>query len=137
MRLRRLIECVLAALGGLCALAIPVWAGDAVRGYEAAFLPVMRDIVEGVNGTSVAALLGVGVAAGRFAKSPPFVLGFSSAAILPIWSLFDLALGGQGHNLLPFEWLIYGVYGLVGTAGAIIGRNRGLRVRPEGARSAG
>jgi hypothetical protein len=86
---RRLIEVLLAAIGGLCALAFPVLSGTARRGYEAAFLPVMRDVVEGIQGSSLLLLFGVGVAAGLLGKAPPFVLGFASAAALPAWSLIE------------------------------------------------
>ena len=41
---------------------------------------------------------------------------------LPLWSVIDIVMGGGGHNLLPFEWAIYGIYAVIGVVGAIIGR---------------
>jgi hypothetical protein len=98
---------------------------------------VIRDVVEGVGGSSLVLLFGVGTAAGALGKAPTVLLGFASAAALPIWSAIDLAMGGQSHNLLPIEWFVYGVYGLVGTAGALIGRNRGFKKRSHGESGAG
>jgi hypothetical protein len=131
MKLRRVVEAILSVIAGLGALALPVLIGDASRGHEAAVLPFMADVVEGVRGYSLLALFMVGVVGGLAGKASPALLGFASASSLPLWSFADIRLGGQGHNLLPLEWAIYGFYGFVGTAGAIVGRNRGLRAQPK------
>jgi hypothetical protein len=40
-----------------------------------------------------------------------------------LWSAIDVIAGaGDGHNLLPFEWLIYGFYGALTVLGCGIGR---------------
>jgi len=49
----------------------------------------------------------------------PMLVGAAAMAGFPIWSLVDLALHG-GHNLLPFEFAIYGVYMLIGVAVAMV-----------------
>jgi hypothetical protein len=31
-------------------------------------------------------------------------------------------MGGDGHNLLPFEWAFYCFYGVLSTGGAVVAR---------------
>jgi hypothetical protein len=135
--MRRALELLTVALAGAAALAFPVLTGQAGRGHEAAFLPFMADVAEGVQGSSLLLLLLVGVVAGVFGKSPAVLLGLASAALLPLWSAVDVVMGGGGHNLLPFEWLIYGVYGVIGVAGAVGGRVVARRWLRSGTREAG
>lgn len=125
--MRKGLEALLTAVAGVTALALPVLTGAPRRGYDAAFIPFLRDVVEGVQDSSLALLFGVGGAAGFFGTAPVFLLGVSSVLILPIWSAVDLGMGGEGHNLLPIEWFIHGVYALIGTAGAATGRAAALR----------
>ncbi len=103
-------------------MALPVILDPAPRDYEAAFMPFMRDVVEGMKPYSLALLFGVGAGLGALGTAPSWVLGFVSVATLPAWSAVDLAMGGTGHNLLPIEWFVYGLYGLVATSGALTGR---------------
>lgn len=103
-------------------MALPVILDPGPRHYEAAFLPFMRDVVEGMKPYSLALLFGVGAGLGALGTAPSWGLGFASVATLPAWSAIDLALGGTGHNLLPIEWFVYGLYGLVATSGALTGR---------------
>jgi hypothetical protein len=55
------IEVLLALVIGWCALALPVLANDHTH-YDAAFLPLMRDVVEGIQPLSLELLLLAGVA---------------------------------------------------------------------------
>jgi hypothetical protein len=116
------VELLLAAMAGTLALAFPVLTGQADTGHSAAFFPFMADVVEGVELSSITLLFGVGVAAGLFGRASGVILGMATAALLPMWSAADMVLGGTGHNLFPFEWFIYGIYGLIGIAGALVGR---------------
>lgn len=120
-RTRQSAEVVAAIVAGWVVLVLPVILDPPQRYYEPGFIPFMRDAVEAGRPYSLALLFGVGVALGRFGETSPWILGFATILTLPVWSAADLALGG-GHNLLPFEWLIYGMYGLVGCAGAWAGR---------------
>ena len=47
------------------------------------------------------------------------LLGLASMAGFPVGALIDLAMHG-GHNLLPFEFALYAVYGLLGVVVAAI-----------------
>ncbi len=60
------IEVLLALVTGWCALALPVFATDHTH-YDAAFLPVMRDVVEGIRPLSLGLLFVAGVCLGVFA----------------------------------------------------------------------
>jgi len=105
-----LIEYLLAFLGGAAILVLPVALDpDHVR-YPAAFLPVVRNVVEGLQLYSLDLLVVFGALLGIYAKSSAVLLGICSVSIFPLWSIIDIASGGDGHNLLPFEWAFYAVY---------------------------
>lgn len=105
---------------GWCALALPVLATDHTH-YDAAFLPVMADVVEGIQPLSLKLLLVTGACLGAFAKAPTWVLGPASVASLPAWSVIDMFMGGD-HNLFPIEWAICAFFALISTVGSILGR---------------
>jgi hypothetical protein len=120
-RPRLVFEVIAAVTAGWCALVLPVILDPPARYYETGFLPFMRDAVESGRPYSLALLFGVGVALGILGTASPWVLGFAAVLTLPAWSATDLILQG-GHNLLPAEWFIYGMYGFIGCAGALSGR---------------
>lgn len=122
MSSRGILEVATAVVAGWCVIALPVILDPEARHYEAAFMPFMRDVVEGMKPYSLALLFGVGAGLGARGTAPSWVLGFASVATLPAWSVIDLTMGGTGHNLLPIEWFVYGLYGLVATSGALTGR---------------
>lgn len=74
----------------------------------------------------VGGLLAFGAGGLRLARS--MFVGFAAMAGFPIWAVVDLARHG-GHNLLPFEFGIYALYGAIGVAVAAVGhRLRGRTV---------
>jgi hypothetical protein len=120
------LEMLLAAAAGFCAYVLPVALDPAARHYEAAFLPFVRDAVEGMKLYSLALLFGIGVIFGLRGRAPVWLTGPATMAAFPIWSIMDIAFGGD-HNLFPIEWFIYGVFSLCGLVGGLVGR----RVRPQ------
>ena len=120
-RSRQLGEVGIAIALGWCALVLPTLLDPPQRYYEPGFLPFMRDAVEGMKPYSLALLFAAGAALGFLGASSAWMLGFATILTFPVWSAADLAING-GHNLLPIEWLIYGIYGLVGCAGALAAR---------------
>ena len=120
------LEIFLAAAAGFCAYVLPVALDPAARHYEAAFLPFVRDAVEGMKPYSLALLFGIGVIFGLLGRAPVWLTGPATMAAFPTWSVLDMAFGGD-HNLFPIEWFLYGVFSLCGLAGGVVGR----RVRPR------
>ena len=124
-------EVLLAALAGFCAYVLPVALDPATRHYGAAFLPFVRDTVEGMKPYSLALLFGIGVIFGLLGRAPVWLTGPATMAAFPVWSVLDMALGND-HNLFPIEWFIYGLFSLCGLAGGFVGR----RARPRREREA-
>jgi hypothetical protein len=118
---RWLLELVLVCALGFLALSIPVLAGFTKTGNQAAFLPFVRDVVEGMGGLAIGLLFLVTVVAGFVCRAPALLIGPASVAVLPLWALMDMVLGGS-HNLFPIEFFFYGVEAAIGTAGALLGR---------------
>ena len=63
--------------------------------------------------------------AGTLRKGSPYAVGFAALAGFPIEATIDLVLRG-GHSLLPFEFGLYAVYGLIGVLAARLGRTAGV-----------
>jgi len=63
--------------------------------------------------------------AGTLRKGSPYAVGFAALAGFPIEATIDLVRHG-GHSLLPFEFGLYAVYGLIGVLAARLGRTVGV-----------
>ena len=122
------VEIGLAAATGFCAYVLPVALDPDARHFDAAFLPFVRDAVDGVKLYSLAMLFGIGVVFGLFGRASVWLTGPATMAALPVWSFVDMVLGGE-HNLFPVEWFIYGVFSLCGLAGGVVGRRARLRYK--------
>lgn len=119
---RRLgLEVLLAAVGGVAALLVPVLLDPHARQHEAAFLPVMGNAVEGMHPSSLALLFLVGMLLGWVAKAPALLIGPATMLAFPVWSILDMAAGGD-HNLFPIEWSLYVVFSMFGLAGVAAAR---------------
>ena len=115
---------MLVAVAGCAAMLLPVVldpAPNVFKTYDGPFFPIMQKAVEEMQGLSVVLVALVGLAAGGLLKSPAWLLGFSTMAVFPLWSLLDALMGGS-HNLMPFEWAIYFGISLMGLVGALLGR---------------
>ena len=119
---RTVLEVGLAAVAGWCALVLPVILDPNRQRHRAAFLPFMRDAVEGIQVYSLGRLFGVGLLLGLIGRAPILMLGLASIATFPLWSAIDLVMRSDAHNLLPIEWFFYLVYGFIATAGVSVGR---------------
>jgi hypothetical protein len=118
---RASLEVAIAAGAGLCAIVVPVVLDPGRPHSTDAFLPVMRDAVEGMHMSSLALLAGIGLLLGLFGREPVLLIGPATMAGFPAWSALDIVTG-HDHNLLGIEWFLYGVFSLCGLAGAVVGR---------------
>jgi hypothetical protein len=87
----------------------------------AAILPVAGDAVKGMKLYSLVLRFGIGVSFGFVGRAPVWLTGPATMVAVPIWSVFDMAAGGE-PNLFLIERLIFGVFSLCGLAGAVVGR---------------
>lgn len=111
------IEVVLTAGAGFLACAVPVHLDPGHRDYGS----LLRNTVEGFEMYSLALLAAVGFLAGLFGSASVLLLGVATVAVLPAWSLLDMAVG-HDHNLFPVEFAFFGGYALFGVLGAWLGR---------------
>ena len=123
---RIVAEVVLVAAIGLAAVVLPVALDPTRRSYDAAVLPIIRTAVEGMKPGSLALLAVIGFVATLVGRAPWWLLGASTAVALPLWSALDviagIVQGRSDHNLLPFEWAIYGALAGCGLVGAGVAR---------------
>jgi len=117
-----LSSCGAAALLGVGAVVLGVYGRGAVEGDTSPLFPAVARGVEGLNGWSVVFLVLAGFIPGTFGKAHPLLIGLATMALLPIMSLADIVVDQTSHNLLPFEWAIYGVLTVPGILGALLGR---------------
>ncbi|MFN0205646.1 MAG: hypothetical protein ACKVS6_04955 [Planctomycetota bacterium] len=127
---RTLIEMFLAACLGMAVVIIPVALDPNSKKYDAAFLPWIRNGVEGAKPISYLLLVIVGAIFGYFGRGHFGFVGMATMALFPIWSCLDMFMGND-HNLFPIEWIFYGIQSLLGMLGAGIGRFIAKRNGPE------
>jgi hypothetical protein len=126
---RLVAELLIAFVLGAAILILPVVMDPTHRQYASAFLPVVRDCVEDLKPYSLLLLVGLGLVMGATFRSPVVLLSVASVAVFPLWSAIDTIVGkGEGHNLLPFEWLAYAFYGAFTLLGCGVGRATRRRV---------
>ena len=130
-RIRTFFECAIAFVLGTPALLVPVLIDPGRRRYPAAVFPFIGDAVEGLKPVSLFLLLLLGCFVGFFGRASALLLAVSAVAVFPIWSILDLALGSEGHNLLPFEWMFYAFYGSFVLLGVGAGRSVRRAVFPS------
>jgi hypothetical protein len=118
---RIVLELAIAVAAGWCVIALPYLGDSRGGGRGAVFLPFMADAVQRMGAGSIFLLFLLGMALGSIGELSPWVIGFAAVATLPAWSTVDAAMGGGGHNLLPFEWLAYAFFGFVASLGALAG----------------
>lgn len=104
-RMQRIaLECLAAFALGAAVLVIP--AAFETTLYPAKFLPLIATAVERVSFVTLTVLFVLGAALGIAFRAPAVLLAVCAVLIFPLWSIADIAHGGD-HNLLPFEWLVY------------------------------
>jgi hypothetical protein len=95
-----------------------------VHSYQAPLFPLVRTAIEGFSIGSVAALGVVGFLVGLFRQAPWFVIGLSTMALFPLFSIAEMLVDPTSHNLFPLEWAMYAV----ATTPAILGAYAATRL---------
>lgn len=71
------------------------------------------------------------VVAGALVLPMPRLAGLLAMSGFPVWAAVDLARNG-GHTLLPFEFGLYAVYGVIGVGLSLLARSLRVRAKPAG-----
>lgn len=134
-RLGRWGPVVIAPLLGLMAMILPVIVERPARWHDSPLFPMIRNAVEHVGPWQLVLLFLAGVVLGFLSNRRALQLGLFSILLLPLAAIAEMFADPTSHNLWPFEFVIYGFYGLVVAAGAALAhRVRRRRARPEAAR---
>jgi hypothetical protein len=131
---RVIAEVLLAAVAGMAIIFLPVLLGAArPHNYEWVFLPVVPQSmgtwqsVRWGNLLEPSLLFAAGLVLGFRGRAHALLIGAGTQLGLVAWMVGDMAAGGGGHNLFPFELLGYGICALPGAAGASLGHVAGRR----------
>jgi len=127
--IRRWGPLVVAPLLGVAAMILPVIVRPPARWYDSPLFPVLRTAVERVGPWQVALLFLTGVALGATSSRRPLVLGLAAVLLLPAAAIAEMFADQTSHNLWPFEFAIYALYGCVVAAGVAV-VHRWTRPRP-------
>jgi hypothetical protein len=117
-----IISCIVAAALGVTAIVLAGRGNSVPQDYSAPLFPAVRRGIEGMNGGSVLLLLGAGLIPGLFGRAHPLLIGLSTMALFPLMSIAEVIVDPTSHNLLPFEWILYGLETAPGIIGAFTGR---------------
>jgi hypothetical protein len=91
----RIIGLFLSALLGICAISLPVF-------------------------TFVILFVG-GIVLGLIFSIQPVLLGMFSMAAMPVFSILEMIVDPNSHNLFPIEFIIYAVVSMVTVGGVFLG----------------
>lgn len=109
---------IVAPLLGILAMILPVVLGHPAQRYDAPLFPIVRTAVEGVGFWQLLLLILVGVALGAVSNLRSLALGLTAVLLLPIVAVAEMFADPTSHNMWPFEFVFYGFYGCVVSAGA-------------------
>ena len=123
--MRLLLEVFLIAIAGIAAFSLPVlFIAHPPPNYEqAVFLPIVSQALEQPHIISVLLVAAVSFAAGALARGPVWLVGPATMLGFPVWAVIDGLAGGGGHDLIPFEIIVYGFFAGVCIGPAVVGRS--------------
>ena len=110
-----------APIAGFVALLLASYVAGVPKPHDAPLFPLIRDIVEGFSWVHIVALVLVGLLLGLASRSRPWLLGLLAIAWLPVAAIAELVVDHTSHNMFPFEFAMYGFYGLLAGIGAMLG----------------
>ena len=93
--------------------------------------PLLRTSIEHMTWIPIAALVGIGFAAGMVTRLPPVLIALASVIALPIAMFAEIVADPTSHNLFPFELAMYLVLTIPPLLAALI--SRWLRGKMTGA----
>ena len=112
---------LVAPVAGLLALWIASRITGVPKPHDAPLFPWIRDIVEGFGWVHIVALVLVGLLLGLASRRRPWLLGFLAIAWLPVAAIAEMVVDSTSHNMFPFEFAMYGFYGVAAGLGAVLG----------------
>jgi hypothetical protein len=116
----RIIGLFLSALLGICAISLPVFILS-MRHYNAPLFPIIRTGVEGMTWLTFVILFVGGIVLGLIFSIQPVLLGMFSMAAMPVFSILEMIVDPNSHNLFPIEFIIYAVVSMVTVGGVFLG----------------
>lgn len=129
---RKTLGFVIAPLLGLSAMVLPVLLRAGGPLYDAPLFPLLRTAVERIGLAALILLCTTGVVLGLVSAAPALLLGLAAVSLLPLAAIAEMIKDPTSHNLFPIEFMMYALYGLVVTGGAVVVRR--LRRRPPTSR---
>jgi hypothetical protein len=119
---RAAAELAASAIAGFAAFLAPLVIVPPPTLMPSPLFPLVRTAVEDPRISSFAGLAVVGVLGGVFGRSSWILLGLIAMGVFPLCSLAEIAKDSSSHNLLPFEFVMYGIFSLPAVIGAGVGR---------------
>jgi hypothetical protein len=121
---RLLFEICFIAIAGIAVFSLPVlFMSHPPPNYEqAVFLPMVSQALEKPPIISILLVVVVSFAAGVFGRGPVWLAGPATTLAFPIWAVIDGLAGGGGHNMIPFEIIMYGFFAMVCIGPTTFGR---------------
>jgi len=111
---------------------IPLAVGTSIAGYLSVVAPWWRAVlvgssnasnpIDGFQPVSLLLLCLVGVVFGLITPGRCWIGGLLSVSLFPVLAIWDTVQDPTSHNLLPFEFLVYGGLAVPGVFGGLVGR---------------
>ncbi len=110
---------LVAALGVAC-FVVPTWV-SATPIMSAPLFPVLRTSVERLTWIPFALLTLLGFCAGSTTRHNPLLIGIATMSLFPCAAIAELIVDNTTHNLIPLELIMYAMFSIPATLGAIVG----------------
>lgn len=121
MKLNVLLTYLLISVLGVISIVLPILFLTGLREYESSLFPMIRAGVEGISLWSFGFLFLSGFSMKFFSKLSAWKIGLLTMALFPVLALVEITfVDSTSHNLLPFEFILYGLYTIPGIIGAFV-----------------
>ncbi len=110
---------LIAILGVACFVG-PTWAAGTPL-MPAPLFPLLRTGVERLTWIPFALLAMLGFVSAGATRHNPFFIGIASMSLFPCAAIAELIVDNTTHNLIPLELIMYGMFSIPATLGAIVG----------------
>lgn len=113
-----LLTYLLISVLGVISIVLPVLFLPDLMEYDSSLFPMIRTGIEGISLWSFGFLFLSGFGMKFFSKLSGWKIGLLTMALFPVLALFEMiVVDPTSHNLLPFEFILYGFYTIPGIIG--------------------
>jgi hypothetical protein len=111
---------LLISLFGILSIVLPVYLQPDINQYDSPVFPMIRTGIEEFSGWSFCLLFLSGFGAKLLTNLSEWKIGLLTMVLFPVLAICEMIVDPSSHNLLPFEFIIYGFFTIPAMIGAYL-----------------